>query len=68
MVVSGILLLAWNPDARATAPWWAPSWALLLGNGLLIFGMMLPFLWLRRAAAIYQEKTGPAKVSKKDQE
>jgi len=40
MVVLGTLLLAWDSFKRATAPWWA-TW---LGNGLLILGVMLPFL------------------------
>jgi hypothetical protein len=47
MVAFGLLLLNWSLDPRATAPWWA----LLLGEGLFTFGIMLPMLWLRRALA-----------------
>ena len=64
MVVLGTLLLARDSFKSATAPWWA-SW---LGNGLLIFGVMLPFLWLRRASTAYQEKTGPSKANNGERE
>jgi hypothetical protein len=64
MVVVSFLLLTWNSDVRATPPWWV----LLLGEGLFIFGIMLPMLSLRRASVGYREKADPAKKNSEKQE
>jgi len=64
LVVIGIVLLTWNSDPRATAPWWA----LFLGEVLFVTGIMLPMLWLRRASAAYLEKAVPAKANNEEQD